>query len=280
MNKIKVFLKSSLFMIFFCIVNFFSKKSLTGDKYHGFYLNVSLTTYGVRLKSVFITIESIMSQSILPSTITLYISQKDIENCGVTSTLKRLQSRGLKIEVVNEDIRSYKKIFYEYIKKSNVSDSLIITSDDDVIYHHNWLEELFTGFTAHPNCVICHRGHSISLDENDLVLPYTHWGNSFNTPKHFMPTGVGGVLYPINSLLHLDKQKEDFIINCPTADDIWLKCLTLSNGFSSFLVNLNNLHPVPILSFKMKGLELINVYQNKNDIQFKSATEYFGIEWK
>lgn len=253
-------------------------------------VHISLTSYGSRLRKVFMTIEMLFLQRADISSITLYISNQDMQREQLPKSLKGLEARGLNICFVDENIRSYKKIFYSYLKHSEAQDHevLLVTADDDVLYSDNWLEELVDAHKKHPNSVVAHRCHTITLDEEGNPKPYRQWNGQHQcslqdiSDNLFMPTGIGGVLYPIASLTGLEHQKEAFMDKCASADDVWLKCLTYYNGFYS----VPTVPKCPVtfpdtLSFntKRRGLAMYNVHQGGNDVQMSQAVEYFKLKF-
>ncbi len=254
-------------------------------------VHISLTSYGSRLRKVFMTIEMLYLQRADISSITLYISNQDMQREQLPNSLKRLEARGLNIRFVDENIRSYKKIYYSYLEHYEAQNrgALLVTADDDVLYSDNWLAELVDGSKQHPNTVIAHRCHTITLDEECNPKSYRYWngrhdcGSQKISDNLYMPTGIGGVLYPISSLAGLEHQKDAFMEKCSSADDIWLKCLTYHNGFYSLPTVPK--HPVTypdILTFntKRRGLALYNVHQGGNDVQMNQAVEYFNLSFK
>ena len=251
-------------------------------------VHVSLTSYGRRLHKVFIIIEMLMKQTAPMNSLTLYISNQDMRREQLPSSLKRLEKRGLTLCFVDENICSYKKIYYSYLKHHKNEQALLVTADDDVLYSSNWLEELVHASSQHPNAVVAHRCKTITLDVEGKPKAYRQWNGQHDIPcdhiKHhlIMPTGVGGVLYPVTSLMGLEQQKNDFMQHSRCADDIWLKCLTYYNGFESKLTRPRSLVTYPsviTLSTKRKGLALYNVYQGGNDKQMAQTMEYFGINF-
>lgn len=94
-------------------------------------LIVSLTSYGCRVNSVALTIESIFQQTVKPNRIILWLSSDEflcLED--LPYSLRKLQERGLDI-LFCEDIRSFKKLI-PTIKLYPEAD--ILTIDDDVLY--------------------------------------------------------------------------------------------------------------------------------------------------
>ena len=269
---------SFLLEIKFFFINLFSKKCLKVDEHSK--LNVSLTTYNKRLNKVYLTIETLFCQTIMPSSITLWLSKEDIKQ-GLPKSIKRLQNRGLMVNLLEENIYSYKKIYYSYILNFKDNSVKIVTVDDDVFYPDFMLSELNKKHSQ-TGGVVCFRGHYISFDNELKILPYKSWLANLNKrtkEKYLLPTGVGGVLYPIQSLKGLEFQKNDFMNIAPTADDVWLKFLTLHNNFKSYRVLNLNFHPLPILSFNMKGLEINNVYGGNNDKQILKVVSYFNFKY-
>ncbi len=269
--------------VYYYLVNFSTRGQI---KYSAnSVLSISLTSYGKRINKVYLTIESIFAQKgVQIKSITLWLSSQDIEPNKLPSTLLRLKKRGLKIRFVDENIKSYKKIYYEYIERKLDIDALIVTADDDVFYPQDWLKQLFDGFESTEKIVTCFRGHYITTSSVNTFNHYADWSSVFNRSinglsklKSLLPTGVGGVLYPIASLNGLDDDTNLVLEACPNADDIWLKLLCLKNGYGSKRVSKNNPHFIPVLSFKMKGLELYNVRQGGNDIQFKASLRSLGL---
>jgi len=252
-------------------------------------LHISLTSYGKKIQNVYYTIESIFDQSIGFSSVTLWLSREDITEEQLPKSLLRLKSRGLRVRFVDENIRSYKKLYYTYeeLLETKNQSALIVTADDDIFYTDTWLEELLSCHNQEPNKVICHRGHRIALDDSGDVKPYREWnssdGASLDLENVLMPTGIAGVLYPMEALVGLEQQKDQFMELCGFADDIWFKCLAKSNGIGAIKVDdSSNSNPLPLLSleFKRRGLALYNVYQGGNDKQMAAAMKFFGLDFR
>ena len=78
---------------------------------------VSLTSFDQRIDSLHIVIESLFQQSLKADNIILWLSKKNFLSKSVPENLLRLQTRGLSIEWVSEDIGPYKKIIYLFARK-------------------------------------------------------------------------------------------------------------------------------------------------------------------
>ncbi|CAM5205863.1 hypothetical protein CDEF62S_06103 [Castellaniella defragrans] len=155
-------------------------------------LNVSLTSYPARFETLHLTLISILTQSIAPDRIVLWVAYEDISI--LPSKVTQLTKYGLEIKEC-KDLRSYTKIIPMLRESPN---EFIITADDDIYYPREWLSQLVHSYLEDPIKVICHRGHLIRFAESGLPLPYNSW--QIDTPQQLdspfvLQTGVGGVLY-------------------------------------------------------------------------------------
>ncbi len=270
-NKVDVYrriLISYLYLIYFKFRNYFSKSKVCQEG--GAYI-ISLTTFDRRINGVFYTIESIFSQKVkVEFEVHLYLCNDDIPN-GIPGNLKRLQTRGLKIIIVDENLRSYKKLFFCYLENK---DKVIITIDDDVFYPSWWLSSLIKKHIDYPESTIAFRSHFIKFNNDGSLKSYSEFiDNSEKDNKPFytmIPTGVSGVLYPLGSLKGLEYDKEKFLSYSPSADDLWFKFVTLRNGFTTRSVTRKNIHFITIPDTQSFSLRQSNLDNNKNDIQLKS----------
>lgn len=237
---------------------------------------ISLTTYNKRIDIVYLTIESIFNQCTSYSySVHLYVCNEDIPN-GIPESLLRLQERGLKIYIVDENIRSYKKLYFCYKDNKNKN---IITIDDDVFYPKWWLNRLISDHIDNPDTIIAYRGHMIKFDREGEIYPYSKFisNEELNNKSYrtLIPTGVSGVLYPVGSLVNLDSTKDIFLKYAPTADDFWFKFLTLRNGYKSKLVFNKNIHFITIPDTQKDSLRNINLDGNENDVQLANLLELY-----
>ncbi|WP_160060259.1 hypothetical protein [Psychromonas sp. L1A2] len=224
------------------------------------------------------TIESLSSLQYKPKRITLWLSKQDCDEGELPLSIKRLVKRGLTISFVDEDIKSYKKLFYEYEEvKDDPSIQYIVTVDDDV-YYPSWLTKKLAESMS-EGVVTCLRARDI-IFSNNSVMTYLSWPCiNVNQKASFksIAIGVSGIMYPKEALFSLEQQKNKFLELSPYADDLWFKCLTLHNGFSIQYLKSNFEHFPPVLSTSMKGLELQNVGDSLNDRQFQKCMKYFNL---
>ena len=100
---------------------------------------VSITTYGTRLNTVYLVLESIASGSVLPSRLILWVNDLEVFSAP-PPPLQRLVRRGLEIRLT-EDYGPHKK-YYPYLASAASFDRPLVTADDDVFYSRWWLTDL------------------------------------------------------------------------------------------------------------------------------------------
>jgi lipopolysaccharide biosynthesis glycosyltransferase len=193
-------------------------------------LIVSLTSYPKRIGSVHLTIKSLLSQTISPSKIILWLASEQFP-CGLDGLPKELVSCISSNFEIGwcDDILSFKKLI-PTIKK--YPESIIVTADDDILYRNNWLRDIVVSYLKNPDFIHCHRAHYIGFDKNGNVLPYLKWRrnvkNSEASYRNFF-NGCGGVLYPPKSLHKNVLRTEEFTKICSHGDDIWFWGMALLN---------------------------------------------------
>src|SRR5262249_34527930 len=121
---------------------------------------ISMTSYGARLQSVHLALESIAAGAILPSRLILWVdSSQALANPSVE--LKRLVERGLEIRL-SDNYGPHTK-YYPYLLSADAFDVPLATADDDQIYAKWWLEGLVRSHARFPDAVNCYRAHTIRL---------------------------------------------------------------------------------------------------------------------
>lgn len=189
---------------------------------------VSLTSYGERIYTVYLTIESLMQQTLKANKIILWLSKDEFEDKNLPLTLINLQKRGL-IIMYCEEIRSYKKLIPTL---KLYPDSIIITTDDDVIYSKDFIENFLNSYQKDKTCVYFNRGHEMTFDKNNKINKYLDWNwesDKKDKSLFLFPTGNGGVLYPPNCFYKDIDNKDIYFKLMPTTDDIWFKTMTVMN---------------------------------------------------
>ena len=237
---------------------------------------VSLTSFPARINKVWLVIETLLRQTYKPDTIILWLSKDQFSSVGkLPKRLLALRSRGLKIELRDGDLRSHKKYYYAI---NEYPASTLVTVDDDIFYNSHLIESLVKYNTRFPNVICCNCSRQIIM-ENNILKPYKLWKKNdyvnsvIPTPKrNLLPIGVGGVLYPPNSVASAIQRPEYFMSLCKTADDIWLKAVELLNGVPTVQTDYYSLY-LPVIIKNNMSLSTFNV-DSDNDIQIANVRDF------
>ena len=190
---------------------------------------VSLTTHGRRIRTVFLTVESIAAGRLLPSRMILWLDDPALL-AHPPRSLRRLQARGLEIRR-SENFGPHTK-YFPFVEGEAAFPLPLATADDDLIYPVSWLERLAVAFGEAPEFVNCYRAHRVRLEDGKLAR-YGKWGRCTDTRPSYLnfATGVSGVIYPPALLAILKAEGRGFRACCPRADDIWLHAIAIRSGF-------------------------------------------------
>lgn len=236
---------------------------------------VSLTSYGERLKTVWMTIQSIFDQNCKFSKVILWVAYQDMSQ--INDQLRMLECHGLTIRYC-KDIHSYKKLIYTVKEYSNYN---LITVDDDVIYSERYFIKLIKLHKKYPECICCYRAHTMRFREG-LMLPYKEWdfhslGIKGPTMK-ILPVGIGGILYPAFSFSVKDFDFDVIKKIAPYSDDLYFKWLEIKKGINVVKVYRNKKHiPYYIANTQENSLKMLNIIDgNNNDVAIKNIENYYG----
>ncbi|MHA0914287.1 hypothetical protein ACR9H8_05925 [Kosakonia cowanii] len=240
---------------------------------------ITLTTYNKRIDTLHLVLESLFRQKSKPRAIYLWLSKDDIKNHGsIPVKITRWISKGLKIVIKDENIRSYKKLSYiREVLQEIPSVKYIITADDDILYPPSWSIKLIKKSEKHQ-AVSCFRGHDlfyngVSFNYNDSIGKIS----SGDLPSFdLLPTGCSGVCYPVDSINQVVSDYT-FLTYAPDADDIWYKAMSLLNGYKCVRVEKKNVHFPIILSSLKDSLYSKNVYANENEKKLLDTFGYFNL---
>ena len=237
---------------------------------------VSLTTHGKRLQTVYLAIESIMQQTTKPNRILLWLSD-ELRGMPLPQPLQAQVKRGLEVKYCT-DMRSYTKLLPTL---KSCPESVIITIDDDVIYDKQMIEWMIRDYQKDSSLIYFNRGHRITL-KNGMPNKYTEWDFVISdydiSPLNF-PTGMGGVLYPINCFLPEVFNDKDFMNICPLGDDIWFKAMALYSGVSCRKVSNPMGMGNYLINEKMQDIGLLhqNLDNGKNDEQLTAVFKAYSL---
>ena len=198
---------------------------------------LSLTSYPARMYDIHYTIYSLLTQTLKPNKIILYLGEDKFPNRDkdLPKNLLEFTKYGLEIRYT-KDLKSFTKLIPALKEYPN---SIIITADDDIFYPQNWLDKLYNCWKNNKDCVVCHRAHKVEID-NMKIAPYYKWKKCITENKssfYNFFTGVGGVLYPPNCFYKDIDNEELFMKLAPNADDIWFWAMAVLNDTKRKQVN-------------------------------------------
>ncbi|WP_167042664.1 hypothetical protein [Salinibacterium sp. ZJ454] len=230
---------------------------------------VSLTTFGIRINTVHITIESIARGSVRPQQMYLWLDDERLLK-KLTPGLRRLKRRGLRIEFT-EPLGPHAK-YFPHVERNNI-DLPLVTADDDIIYPGAWLARLMDAHKSDPSTISCMRAHRIILDLEGRPYPYDRWPGVTHTEPRYstFATGVSGVIYPPEFLSKLKFEGKQFLQITPKNDDVWLHSRAVRYGFRTRQMQTESLHFPVIPGTQRTALNHANVHQAGNDLQIEAA---------
>lgn len=232
---------------------------------------VSLTSFPQRIDKVWITIESIMHQTIKPDKIILWLSKEEFKNPDrIPSTLKKLTKRGLEIEWVEGNLKSHKKYYYAFDK---YKEHYLLLIDDDIIYPRNMISLLKKDMS--PEKVHCSFGYIISYNEKGEPRNYKEWSFLLNTyygKELFFGSGGGTLLnpssFPTETLI-----KDIFMEITPLSDDIWLNAMARINNLT--IKKVREWKYLPVRIKNNKSLYTQNLLSSYNDVMIKKIRKRY-----
>ncbi|MDG4664230.1 hypothetical protein [Mycobacterium sp. 236(2023)] len=241
------------------IHNVYSRRPITGDSD----VDVSMTTYGKRTKSVWKSLETIGRGDIRPRRLILWHEDAAVVE-KPPRPLQRLVNRGLILRHCI-DYGPHKK-YFPYVLDEELNRPLV-TADDDVIYPRDWLAGLMKAYR--PDEVIAYRARVIEEDK-----PYSSWRPcTHSSPAaNLLATGVSGILYPPKVLRSLRLKGDEFMGVCPRADDFWLHYAAIASGVLTRQVSNSAATWWPIKP-RLEGLEVHNVLGGGNDAIAKAVRD-------
>lgn len=235
-------------------------------------LIVSVTSYSRRFPTLPHTLRSLLDQTVRADRTVLWIAHDDMPM--LTPEILSLRDHGLDI-LACDDLRSYKKIIPAL---QRWPESFIVTADDDVFYEPGWLAELTAGYDAREPAIVCRRGHRPARDARGELRPYDEWRwqvvDHRPTKDGIFPTGVGGVLYPPNSLAPEVTDHEAFMELCAYGDDIWLYWMGRRAG-----ATYRQVGPY-FRAIEWQGTQETSLFRDnargRNDQQIQAMRRHFG----
>jgi len=171
-------------------------------------------------------IKSLLNQSYKPDKIVLYLTSDEAFSVAACDSICRLMKFGLTISLVDENLRQHKKYFYAMKEHP---DDIVITVDDDAIYHKDLVKNMMKSYAEHPTCMSAPVVKKIAFKNDCELAPYEEWEDQVTPVSEpsmsLMAVGVGGKLHPPRSL-HKDALNKDLMKRlCFSSEDFWVKSM-------------------------------------------------------
>lgn len=182
---------------------------------------VSFTSMPSRIGRVHFVIDGLLSQTVLPERIVLYLSKADFPGLVLPRSLTTRLDDRFSIRWLDSNLRSYRKLVHAL---SDFPDKSIITVDDDQLYSADAIESLVTAARRFPGHIAFRIGYRLG-PRDPLTGSIPRAGRE--PDLWHLPVGVGGVLYPPDSLHGEVGNSDLFMSLCPYADDLWFKAMAL-----------------------------------------------------
>ena len=235
---------------------------------------VSLTSYPARIDTVWITVSTLLNQTMKPYKVILWLAREQFPDRKLPRKLIDLQKRGLEIAYC-EDLMPHKKYYYAMQK---YPECFVVTADDDIFYPENHLEKLWQGYEKYPGNIVCHWSHKIAFDQEQEFVPYNDWENNGEDKPSLLNLAVGcnGVLYPPKALSGKAFEIAQIKKLALHTDDLWLKCMSALNDVKVINCNETILIYYNILKAQKSGLWQTNTKdENRNDKVWKVLMEEY-----
>ncbi len=215
-------------------------------------LIVSLTSFPDRIKTIHITINTLLNQTVKPDKIILWLADSQFKNKenDLPESLLKLKDSGLEIKWF-EDIRSYKKLIPALIE---FPDDIIVTADDDLYYQKDWLESLYSSYLKNPDCIHTRRACGINLKDNELKVTPHYANNNYKSTYLNQLMGGAGTLYPPHSLYKDVLNIDEIKTLIPTHDDIYFWIMAILNHTKIKLIKNKDVNLYTIKDSQNSGL--------------------------
>ena len=236
---------------------------------------VSLTSIPSRLKTLHLTIKSLLLQNYKSKKIILWLNDELKET--VPQKLLKLQCDNFEI-IYRDQYSSHRKLVFAL---QEFDQKVIVTCDDDLMYESTWLESLMQDHLVFPKDIIANQCREITVASDGGLLPYRQWPTTDRvncSALNLLPIGYGGVLYP-PGVLHPDVINDLLYMRlAPKADDLWFKAMGLLQGTRVRRSSDPGKKPLPIIGAKGSSLAQTNILQDGNRIQWQAICDHYQIK--
>lgn len=218
---------------------------------------VSLTSYGRRVRSCYLAIESIAGGADKPSRLILWLDDPAILD-RLPRTLSRLQKRGLEIRPCH-DWGPHKKC-YPAAAEGVTDGRHLVTADDDLLYPAHWLQDLRRAAEDTPEMIVCHRAMAVEFDGRGIA-PYTTWRHRRSPEPSLLvyPLPGAGAAYPPAMQQALREAGTAFEDVSPRNEDVWLHSLQVRHGIKARQLTSTPLRELAIPGTQASGLWMTHI---------------------
>ncbi len=244
---------------------------------------VSFTSFPARIEYAHLAVETLLRQSFKPDRIVLWLAREQFPDEIIPESLEALKKRGLTIRFC-EDLRSHKKYYYTF--KEYPDDNIIIV-DDDLFYPLDTIKKLVKLHKKNPDNIACVSAQVISPKITSAPTEWVPCKNCDDYKNKIEIQAFSGAasLFPAHwypqELFNLESIKK----LAWSADDLWLKAMSLINGVKTTKINKFRAFNVEI---DIKGNEtLFSVNkddgENLNNVVWKALVDEYRLEkydWK
>ena len=228
----------------------------------------SLTSYPGRINECFYAIKSILLQSVTPNRVVLWLASSQFPNKKLPDVYQQLVKIGVEIRFC-DDLRSHKKYFS--MLQEQKPDEVVVTFDDDIIYHPDTIKRVLETHYLYPDCIVCNEAKILKLNESgDSLASYSVWRKASNGHKipdifrYSIMTG-SGCLYPygIMPIQTFDEEKiKKFAF---TADDLWITFTAKAFGIRVAPTNIMARTYTTVRNSQITHLAQVNCLKTGND---------------
>lgn len=241
---------------------------------------VSLTSFPARIHYVHIAIETLMRQSVKPDRIVLWLAESQFPDHKLPNTLTDLEKRGLTIRFC-EDLRSHKK--YHFAFQAYPEDHIIL-ADDDLFYPVDTVKRLVKLHKKHPEDIVCVSAQIIApkLTALPSVWPQPQAGKRYVSCWEAQAFTGAGSLFPARWYPPQVFDAQKAMAVTPTADDLWLKAMSLKAGVRTTLDHPTRGFPAEVMIPGNVTLFQENkaTSDNRNDLAWSSLVQEYGEGWE
>jgi hypothetical protein len=184
-------------------------------------LIISLTSYPPRFGTLHLTLRCLLSQSVRPDRVILWVAHADMDL--IPPSVTRLCGRGLEIRPC-DDLRSYKKLVPAL---EAFPEAYIVTADDDLYYPSDWLKLLVAAADQDRPVIVGRRAVRVVRDNAGQLAPFNSWDRDVTdgqarqpSPDLMCETGAGA-LFPPRCLHPIATDYGKFSELAPDGDDLW-----------------------------------------------------------